>query len=658
MGQKPPTPPRKNSNAGPQLIQPVSRFTEYDIYLFKEGNHNHLYEKFGAHPMVVDGVEGVYFSVWAPNAEKVYMIGDFNGWNRQSHPLNVRKDGSGIWEGFIGGNEPGEVYKYHIVSNQHGYQVDKGDPYGFEWEEPPKTGSVVCNIEYHWKDQQWMSSRQNANRLSAPMSIYEVHLGSWRRNPEEGNRYLTYREMAPLLAEYVKQMGFTHIELLPLTEHPFYGSWGYQTVGYFAPTRRYGTPQDLMYLVDYFHQTGIGVILDWVPSHFPSDEHGLVYFDGTHLFEHADPRKGFHPDWKSYIFNYGRNEVKAFLISSALFWLEKYHMDGFRVDAVASMLYLDYGRQGGDWVPNEYGGRENIEAVGFLRKMNEAIYEKFPDVQTFAEESTAWPMVSRPTYVGGLGFGIKWNMGWMHDTLAYFSKDPVFRKYHHNQLTFSLWYAFTENFVLPLSHDEVVHGKGSLLRKLPGDDWQRFANLRLLYGYLYAHPGKKLLMMGGEFGQWNEWYHEASLDWHLLEYPSHQGIQKWVRDLNHLYRDEAALHELDFQAEGFEWVDCQDWENSIISFLRKGKNPNDRILVVCNFTPVPRSNYRMGVPMGGYWKEMLNSNAKQYWGSGQGNFGGLEATPIPSHGHYYSLPLVLPPLSISFFKFEPDVFSK
>jgi 1,4-alpha-glucan branching enzyme len=517
---------------------------------------------------------------------------------------------------------------------------------------------VVCDIEYQWKDHQWMSSRQEVNKLSAPMSIYEVHLGSWKRMPEEGNRYLTYREIAPSLAEYVKHMGFTHVEFLPLTEHPFYGSWGYQTVGYFAPTRRYGTPQDFMYLVDYLHQNGIGLILDWVPSHFPSDEHGLVYFDGTHLFEHADPRKGFHPDWKSYIFNYGRNEVRAFLISSALFWLEKYHIDGIRVDAVASMLYLDYARQGGDWIPNEYGGRENIEAIGFLRKMNEAIYEKFPDVQTFAEESTAWPMVSRPTYVGGLGFGIKWNMGWMHDTLDYFSKDSVFRKFHHNQLTFSLCYAFSENFVLPLSHDEIVYGKGSILGKMPGDDWQRFANLRLLFGYMFAHPGKKLLMMGGEFGQWDEWYHESSLDWHLLEYSSHQGILKWVRDLNHLYKDEAALHEMDFQGEGFEWVDCQDWENSIISFLRKGKNPKDRILVVCNFTPVPRNNYRIGVPMAGFWKEMLNSDAKQYWGSGQGNFGGLEATPIPSHGHFYSLPLVLPPLSIGFFKYEADVSSK
>ncbi|HEX9757559.1 MAG TPA: 1,4-alpha-glucan branching protein GlgB [Nitrospiria bacterium] len=658
MGKDQPTSPRKKSNPKPELIQPVSRFTEYDIYLFKEGTHNHLYDQFGSHPMVVDEIEGVYFSVWAPNAEKVYIIGNFNGWNPQSHPLNVRKDGSGIWEGFIGSIGPGEIYKYHIVSKQNGYQVDKGDPYGFGWEEPPKTGSVVCDIEYQWKDHQWMSSRQEVNKLSAPMSIYEVHLGSWKRMPEEGNRYLTYREIAPSLAEYVKHMGFTHVEFLPLTEHPFYGSWGYQTVGYFAPTRRYGTPQDFMYLVDYLHQNGIGLILDWVPSHFPSDEHGLVYFDGTHLFEHADPRKGFHPDWKSYIFNYGRNEVRAFLISSALFWLEKYHIDGIRVDAVASMLYLDYARQGGDWIPNEYGGRENIEAIGFLRKMNEAIYEKFPDVQTFAEESTAWPMVSRPTYVGGLGFGIKWNMGWMHDTLDYFSKDSVFRKFHHNQLTFSLCYAFSENFVLPLSHDEIVYGKGSILGKMPGDDWQRFANLRLLFGYMFAHPGKKLLMMGGEFGQWDEWYHESSLDWHLLEYSSHQGILKWVRDLNHLYKDEAALHEMDFQGEGFEWVDCQDWENSIISFLRKGKNPKDRILVVCNFTPVPRNNYRIGVPMAGFWKEMLNSDAKQYWGSGQGNFGGLEATPIPSHGHFYSLPLVLPPLSIGFFKYEADVSSK
>ncbi|MDP2972499.1 MAG: 1,4-alpha-glucan branching protein GlgB, partial [Deltaproteobacteria bacterium] len=485
-----------------------------------------------------------------------------------------------------------------------------------------------------------------------PFSIYEIHLGSWRRVPEEENRFMTYREIAPHLADYVKEMGFTHVEFLPVMEHPFYGSWGYQTVGYFAPTSRYGSPQDFMYLIDHLHQNGIGVILDWVPSHFPDDEHGLVYFDGTYLYEHADPKKGYHPDWKSDIFNHGRNEVKAFLISSGLFWLKKYHIDGLRVDAVASMLYLDYGRKEGEWIPNEHGGRENIEAVDFIKRFNGAVYQDHPEVQTIAEESTAWPMVSRPTYVGGLGFGMKWNMGWMHDTLDYFSQDPIHRKYHHNQLTFSIWYAFFENFILSLSHDEVVYGKGSLLRKMPGNEWQKFANLRLLFGYMYGHPGKKLIFMGGEFGQWDEWYHESSLDWHLLQYPLHQGVQKWVRDLNHLYRVEPALYELDFRMEGFEWIDFHDWEGSIIIFLRKGKNTGDLFLIVCNFTPIPRQNYRTGVPRGGFWKEVLNSDSQTYGGSGHGNFGGLEASPIPSHGKYHSLSLTLPPLGVLFFKNE------
>jgi 1,4-alpha-glucan branching enzyme len=510
----------------------------------------------------------------------------------------------------------------------------------------------VWDLSYEWADGDWMSNRHKANTLEAPFAIYEVHLGSWRRVPEEGGRFLTYREVAPYLAEYVKTMGFTHVELLPIMEHPFYGSWGYQTVGYYAPTSRYGAPQDFMYLVDYLHQNGIGVILDWVPSHFPSDEHGLVYFDGTHLYEHADPKKGYHPDWNSYIFNHGRNEVRAFLTSNALYWLENYHVDGLRVDAVASMLYLDYSRKAGEWVPNPYGGRENLDALTFIRKFNEAVYGAFPDVQTMAEESTAWPMVSRPAYVGGLGFGMKWNMGWMHDTLDYFSKDPIYRKFNHNQLTFSIWYAFTENFVLPLSHDEVVHGKGALLGKMPGDEWQRYANLRLLFGYMFGHPGKKLLFMGGEFGQVKEWHHDESLEWHVLQYPFHSGVQRWVKDLNHLYRAEPALHELDFQTTGFEWIDFRDWERSVISFIRKGKNTDDIILVVCNFTPVLRYGYRVGVPRGGFWRELLDSDADLYGGSGQGNFGGLEAGPMPAHDRPCSLSVTLPPLGALFFKSE------
>jgi 1,4-alpha-glucan branching enzyme len=630
----------------------LSLLTDHDIYLFKEGSHFHLFDKLGSHPLSVEGMEGTHFSLWAPNAERVSVVGDFNGWNKETHPLSVRWDGSGIWEGFIPGVSHGDVYKYHLDSRYHSYSVDKGDPFAFRWECPPKTASMVWTLNYEWRDEDWMKYRKYHNSLESPFSIYEVHLGSWRRAPEEGNRFMTYREIAPYLADYAKEMGFTHVEFLPVMEHPFYGSWGYQMVGYFAPTSRYGTPQDFMYLIDHLHQNNIGVILDWVPTHFPDDQHGLSYFDGTYLYEHADPKKGYHPDWKSYIFNHGRNEVKAFLTSSGLFWLKKYHIDGLRVDAVASMLYLDYGRREGEWIPNEYGGKENVEAVNFIKRFNGAIYQEQPDVQTIAEESTAWPMVSRPTYVGGLGFGMKWNMGWMHDTLDYFSKDPIHKKYHHNQLTFSIWYAFFENFVLSLSHDEVVYGKGSLIRKMPGDDWQKFANLRLLFGYMFGHPGKKLIFMGGEFGQWNEWYHESSLDWHLLEYPPHQGLQRWVRDLNHLYKYEPALHELDFGLAGFEWIDFHDWEGSIISFLRKGKNPGDLFLVVCNFTPIPRHHYRIGVPKAGFWRESLNSDSKIYGGSGHGNFGGLEASSIPSHGKNHSLNLCIPPLGILFFKNE------
>jgi 1,4-alpha-glucan branching enzyme len=642
-------PKTKATNTGEQN---GSIITDHDIYLFKEGSHAKLYEKLGAHLAKVDGVEGARFAVWAPNARAVSVIGDFNGWNNKAHPLNARWDGSGVWESFIPGVEKGTGYKYHIESRHNHYRVDKGDPFAVFWEMPPKTASRVWELDYQWADGEWMKSRHAANALQAPFSIYEVHLGSWRRVPQDGFRSLNYREMAHQLPAYVKEMGFTHVEFLPVMEHPFFGSWGYQSVGYFAPSSRYGTPQDFMYLVDQLHQHGIGVILDWVPSHFPTDEHGLVFFDGTHVYEHADPKKGFHPDWGSYIFNYGRHEVRAFLLSSALFWLEKYHVDGLRVDAVASMLYLDYSRKEGEWIPNEFGGRENIDAISFLKKFNESVYRDHPDVQTIAEESTAWPMVSRPPYVGGLGFGMKWNMGWMNDTLEYFSKDPVHRKYHHNQLTFSIWYAFTENFMLSLSHDEVVHGKGSLLGKMPGDEWQRFANLRALFGYMYGHPGKKLFFMGGELAQSREWNHDQSLDWHLLQYPSHQGMQQWVKDLNHLYKSEPALHELDFTPEGFEWIDFHDWENSIITFIRKSKATGDVMLVVCNFTPVLRHNYRVGVPRSGYWKEMLNSDAKSYWGSGQGNMGGVEATPTPVHGKYYSLSLTVPPLAVVFLKSE------
>jgi 1,4-alpha-glucan branching enzyme len=536
------------------------------------------------------------------------------------------------------------------MSRFNGYRVDKADPFSTFNEVPPKTASIVWDLDYQWGDGEWMANRRQRNGLDKPMAIYEVHVGSWRRVVEEGNRSLSYRELASQLADYLQRMGYTHVEFLPIMDHPFFGSWGYQITGYFAPSGNYGTPQDLMYLIDTLHQRGIGVILDWVPSHFPADEHGLAFFDGTHLFEHADPRQGYHPDWNSYIFNYGRKEVQSFLISNALFWLDRYHVDGLRVDAVASMLYLDYARKQGEWIPNQYGGRENIEAINFLRRLNAEVYKNHPDVQTIAEESTAWPMVSRPNYVGGLGFGLKWDMGWMHDTLEYMSYDPIYRRYHHNKLTFRMIYAFHENFVLPLSHDEVVYGKGSLLGKMPGDDWQKFANLRALFGYMYAQPAKKLLFMGGEFGQWREWVHDAGLDWNLLDYPFHAALQKWVEDLNRLYRSEPALHELDCDAGGFEWIDCDDADSSVISLIRKAKSSSTIVLVLCNFTPVPRHNYRVGAPRGGWWQELLNSDAAEYGGGNIGNFGGTEAAPIGLHGRPYSLTLALPPLSASFFR--------
>jgi 1,4-alpha-glucan branching enzyme len=626
-----------------------SMLTEDDVYLFNEGSHHRLYQKLGAHLRTVDGQEGVCFAVWAPNADYVSVVGDFNSWNRSSHALRLRSE-SGIWEGFIPGLGRGELYKYHIASRYNGYRVDKTDPFALYRQVPPDTASRVWDLQYEWGDREWMEHRHRHNSLASPQSVYEVHLGSWARVPEEDNRSLTYRELAQKLTDYVLRMGFTHVEFLPIMEHPFSGSWGYQTTGYFAPTSRHGTPQDFMYLIDYLHQHGIGVYLDWVPSHFPTDEHGLAYFDGTHLFEHADPRQGFHPDWGSYIFNYGRNEVRSFLMSSALMWMDVYHADGLRVDAVASMLYLDYSRKEGEWIPNQYGGRENLDAINFLRRFNTDVYQAHPDVQTVAEESTAWPMVSRPTYVGGLGFGMKWDMGWMHDMLEYMRQEPIYRKYHHNSLTFRMLYAFTENFMLPLSHDEVVHGKGSLIGKMPGDEWQRFANLRLLLGCMYAQPGKKLLFMGGEFGQVREWTHDDSLEWHVLQYPNHSGLQKWVEDLNHVYRREPALYEIDSDPAGFEWIDCGDSDQSVLTFMRKGHSTDEVVLVACNFTPVPRTNYRIGVPRGGYWHEIANSDAAQYWGGNWGNLGGVEASPVSHHGRPWSVSVTLPALSVLFFK--------
>ncbi len=627
----------------------VSIVTEDDLYLFNEGSHFRLYDKLGAHLLSVGGEPGTYCAVWAPNAEQVSVIGDFNGWDCDSHPLRPRGN-SGLWEGFLPGIGKGTQYKYRIATRYFGYVVDKADPFAFYSQLSPDTASIVWDLEYEWQDAKWMAERRASQSFRSPMSIYEIHVGSWRRIPEENNRPLTYREMAPQLAEYIHQTGFTHVEILPIMEHPFYGSWGYQVTGFFAPTSRYGTPQDFMYFVDYLHRQGIGVILDWVPSHFPNDEHGLSFFDGTHLFEHADPKKGMHPDWNTCIFNYGRNEIRSFLISSGLFWLNKYHIDGLRMDAVASMLYLDYSRKDGEWIPNQYGGRENLEAVDFIRRFNQEAYRAHPDIQVIAEESTAWPMATKPPYVGGLGFGYKWDMGWMHDTLRYMSQDPVYRKYHHNELTFRSLYSFSENFVLPLSHDEVVHGKASLLSKMPGDYWQRFANLRLLLGYMYAQPGKKMLFMGGEIGQWREWDHNGSLDWNLLQYGPHLGLQQWVQDINRLYRSEPAL-QLDADPAGFEWIDGNDADNSIISFLRKSTSGSS-ILVICNFTPVPRNNYRVGVPAGGSWHELLNSDGKEYWGSGMGNSSRVMSEKVPLHGRDHSLNLIVPPLSIEFLKLE------
>ncbi len=626
---------------------PPSLFSDQDLYLFHEGTHADLPGCFGAHLTSVAGVAGAMFAVWAPNAASVAVFGDFNGWDPQAHRLRRRDDG-GIWEGFVPGAQRGQRYKYQVVSTYDGYVVDKADPFALTAELAPQTASRIWDLGYSWGDAQWMETRAEANTLDAPISIYEVHLGSWMRGA--AGEWLSYAEVAPKLAAHCVELGFTHVELLPITEHPFYGSWGYQTTGYFAPTSRYGTPQELMQLVDTLHQAGIGVLLDWVPSHFPRDAHGLNFFDGTHLYEHADPRQGFQPDWGSMVFNYGRPEVRAFLLSSALFWLERYHMDGLRVDAVASMLYLDYSRKQGEWVANQHGGRENLEAIGFLRQLNRQIAARLPDVLTIAEESTSWPMVSWPVDDGGLGFDLKWDMGWMHDTLAYFAEDIIYRKFHQSQLTFRTVYVASEHFVLPLSHDEVVHLKRSLLGKMPGDWWQQLANLRLLLAFMIGLPGKKLLFMGGEIGQWREWDHDSALEWSLLELPTHAGLKRWVADLNWFYRNEPAMHERDTEADGFAWVDCNDAEQSVLSFTRRGSSTDDSILAAFNFTPTPRYGYRIGVPRAGFWHEALNSDAVDYSGGGIGNAGGLATEPIPSHGFPQSLGLTLPPLGAVFFK--------
>ena len=617
---------------------PPTRLGDDDLYLLNEGSHLRLYDKLGAH-LAADGAQ---FGVWAPNAASVSVVGDFNGWDRHAHPLAPRA-ASGVWEGFIPGVNKGDTYKYHIVSNVGGYEVDKADPLAFYAQTPPDTASRVWDFAHEWGDAEWMANRGERNSLHAPMAIYEMHIGSWRRN-EDGTP-MSYRDLAVHLVEYLVATNFTHVEFMPIVEHPFGGSWGYQATGFYAPTSRFGTPDDVMYLIDQLHQAGIGVILDWVPSHFPTDEHGLMFFDGTHLYEHADPRQGIHPDWDSAIFNYGREQVRSFLLSSAMFWLDRYHIDGLRVDAVASMLYLDYSRKPGAWSPNKYGGHENIEAIEFLRRFNSEVYSAFPDVQTIAEESTAWPMVSRPTYLGGLGFGLKWDMGWMHDTLRYMSKDPVHRPYHHTDLSFRGMYAFAENYCLPLSHDEVVHLKGSLLTKMPGDDWQRRANLRLLFAYMYTTPGKKLLFMGGEIGQWREWDHDGQLQWELLDDPAHRGLHHLVSELGRVYRDEPALHELDNDPAGWQWIDASDAVQSTLSYLRAGRSNDDVIAVVCNFTAIPRMNHRIGGPRAGFWREILNSDADAYGGSGHGNYGGVEATPVPFHGRPYSVVLTLPPLA-------------
>ncbi len=627
----------------------LSYITDYDIYLFNQGSHFTLYEKMGAHPMTLEGEQGVHFAVWAPNADSVSVIGDFNGWDENSHPL-ASIESSGIWAGFIPGVKTGEVYKYRIHSQFGGYRLEKADPFAFYSEVPPKSGSVVWGLDYEWGDDDWMECRGACNGREAPISIYEMHIGSWRRTGGRENRPLTYRELAPQLTEHMLHTGFTHVEFLPVMEHPFNGSWGYQITGYFSPTSRFGTPQDLMYLIDYLHQRGLGVILDWVPSHFTTDGHGLGFFDGTHLYEHADPRRGVHPDWLSNIFNYGRNEVTAFLISSALYWLEHFHADGLRVDGVASMLYLDYSRKEGEWIPNAEGGRENLDAISFLRRLNTEVYRRFPDVQTIAEESTAWPMVSRPVDAGGLGFGMKWDMGWMHDSLAYMKKDPVHRKYHHNLLTFRMLYAYNENFVLPLSHDEVVHGKNSLLGKMPGNNHRKFSNLRALYGLMFAQPGKKLLFMGGEFGQWREWNHDGALDWDLTQEPLRAGLMKWVRDLNALYHHERALFRRDYDPSGFMWVAVDAADDSVVGFVRVATEDEPMLLVAANLTPVSRTDYRMGVPADGEWVEVLNSDAEIYGGRGMGNPGGCHAVAGPLNEQPYSIGITLPPLAVVYLR--------
>lgn len=641
----------------PKHQEPETSFsliTELDIYLFKSGKHFKLYEKLGSRVVQHKGQDGVYFAVWAPNARAVSVIGNFNQWQPAKHSLNPRWDQSGIWEGFFPDIMHGEAYKYSIQSNT-GEVLGKADPFSAYCEPPPKTASIVWEPKYQWKDQQWLEQRKQLTGKARPYSVYEVHLGSWKRKLEEGGRSLTYPEIAHELVSYVKELGFTHVEFLPLMEHPFYGSWGYQITGYFAPTSRYGSPSDFMYMIDCFHQAGIGVILDWVPSHFPGDAHGLFRFDGTYLYEHEDPRKGFHPDWKSYIFNYGRNEVRSFLISNALFWLDRYHIDGLRVDAVASMLYLDYSRKEGEWIPNHYGGNENIEAITFLKEMNEVVYSHFPDTITIAEESTSWTGVSKPTYLGGLGFGQKWMMGWMHDALHYFQLDPVHRKYHQNEITFSIMYAFTENFMLPLSHDEVVHGKGSLLGRMPGDEWRKFANLRMLFSFMYTHPGTKLIFMGGEFGQSAEWNHERGLDWHLLDHDVHKGVSRALTDLNKLYKSEPALYEHQFDHKGFQWIDYADRESSVIAYQRQGNRREDLLIVVCNFTPEVRQHYRVGVPFRGRWKEVFNSDDPKYSGSGVLNQGPLSTSPVKFHGRDYSISLTLPPLAVTILKLEKEI---